>query len=229
MNPRFPFGASLRRIPPWKVALIAAAGLATVAALAVVAGVVLLALVPFVLIAVVAHRLFGRRPRPPPPEGRFIEGVYVEVPDEDRPTSRPHRSERPGEWLAGWQTIGRPRAAGQPPVRSRNRAVASCSAARSRRTFSSASRRRPSASARRCPASAARRSSSTRRSSASRSRASASAALAAASAASAAASASPASASGVRSAVANASVGSAPYAAGGADAAVSAKAARDSL
>jgi hypothetical protein len=78
-----PFAVFLRRVPAWKMALIVAATLATVAALAVVAGVVLLALVPVVLIAVVAHRLFGtRRSGRPPPDGGLIEGDFAEVPDE---------------------------------------------------------------------------------------------------------------------------------------------------
>ena len=89
-----PFTMFLRRIPAWKIALIAAAVLAVVAALVVVAGAVFLLILPVILVAGIAHRLFGGRPggaprgapvdRAPHADQDVIEGVFVSVSEERR-------------------------------------------------------------------------------------------------------------------------------------------------
>jgi hypothetical protein len=88
-----PFIVFLRRIPAWKIALIGVAVLALVVGLALVAGAVFLLLLPVILAAGLAHRLFGakrtRAPRPSKENRDVIEGVYVSLSEERRTVEPP--------------------------------------------------------------------------------------------------------------------------------------------
>jgi hypothetical protein len=94
----------LGRVPGWKIALILAAAFAAVVALAIVAGALFLLILPVILVAGLAHRLFGARRRGEAPRGPglrrpgrgpdrhpirhpnrdVIEGVFVSVSEERR-------------------------------------------------------------------------------------------------------------------------------------------------